>query len=586
MIDKRYIVRIAVVIAAVFLSLAGLGTRLAFLHLGPNDEFRQRVLRARHVEKEIVVSRGRILDRHGNILAMDLAVKNIFADPKVILEKNQVRFIASHLSRLLQLDPAIVLDKVSRPGRRFEYVKKCVFEDKAEEVRQLGLPGIHFEEASHRYYPHNHQMCHVVGFSNAQRVGSAGIEQQMNKYLKGRPGLRIGEKDGRRREVYNRRNLEIEPQEGADVYLTLDHNIQGIVEEALDSAMVKHSAKAAWAIVQRIQTGEILAMASRPAYSLNNYGKTPQEFMRNRPISYVYEPGSTFKVAVIAAALNEGIVHPSDVIDCENGVWYYKGRPLRDFHGYDKLSVADVLQKSSNIGAAKIALTLGDQKLEDYLRKFGVGKQTGIDLPGEEGGIFHSRDRWSAISATRIAMGHEVAVSALQMLNIVCAIANDGFLMKPMVISKVVNAKGMSMYEMEPEVLSRPISEDTAATMRGLLTRVTEEGGTGRRAVIEGYKVAGKTGTAQKPVAGGYSDSANIASFVGFLPAELPEVGIIVVVDEPQPLHTGGSVSAPVFREIAEELVHYLEIPPVHTDVALSENSLRAGNHSTGRREL
>jgi cell division protein FtsI (penicillin-binding protein 3) len=221
------------------------------------------------------------------------------------------------------------------------------------------------------------------------------------------------------------------------------------------------------------------------------------------------------------------------------------------------LSVADVLKKSSNIGAAKIALMLGEDRLEKYLRKFGVGRPTGIELPGEEGGILMPNRTWSKISITRIAMGHEVAVTALQMLNLVSAIANDGFLMRPYLVQRVVDAQGRTIYAAEPEVVSRPINAETSAEMRRLLARVTQKGGTGRRAALEEYTVAGKTGTAQKPGPGGYSDKANMASFVGFLPAEDPELSVIVVVDEPQPLHTGGVVSAPVFRKIAEQVIRY-----------------------------
>ncbi|MDD4735196.1 MAG: penicillin-binding protein 2 [Kiritimatiellae bacterium] len=553
------ILLIACVIGAAF---TGLGVRLAFLHLGDNEALLDRINRTRHLEQTIVAGRGRVLDRNGVPLAMDLAVKNICVDPKVISEKGFVPFVGRNLARVLQEDPEVVLDRLNRPDRRFEYVRKFAPSEVSEPVAKMQLPGVFFEETTKRYYPQNSLMCHVVGFSNMEGVGSAGIEQRLNGYLRSTPGLRVGERDGRHREIYGRRSLEIDPLEGADVFLTLDMTIQHLLEKSMTQAMEQHQAKGAWAIVQRVRTGEILAMASYPNYDLNEYSKSTPEQRRNRNIGYVYEPGSTFKVAVIAAALNEGLVAPEDIIDCENGHWFYGNRPLRDFHAYGKLSVADVIKKSSNIGAAKVAVKLGPKALQRYLHEFGIGRRTGVDLPGEESGILHPTEKWSAISITRIAMGHEVAVTALQMLNVMSAIANDGFLMRPLILSRVQDSGGRTIFQAEPEVRGRPIREETSHTMKEILAHVTEKGGTGTKAAFEGYRVAGKTGTAQKPVRGGYSDSANIASFVGFFPVENPEVAMIVVVDEPQPLHTGGQVSAPVFSAIGGQVARYLGTRP------------------------
>jgi len=562
MIERRYTWRILLLSILVLAAWVGLGIRLAFLHLGEGDELRERVLLRRRIEQKIRVGRGRILDRNGEALAMDLAVKTVCVAPREVIEKGHVRFVAAHLARLLNLDPDRLVTRINRPRVRGMYVKQFVRPEVAESIAAMQLTGVYFEDASARYYPQNELMAHVVGFANAEGVGSAGVEQRMNRYLRGSPGLLISEKDGRHRELYGRRLLDIAPREGAEVQLTLDVTAQYIVEKALDRAYHEHHAEAAWALIERIRTGEILAMASRPSYNLNDYRKSTGEQRRNRAISVNYEPGSTFKVAIIAAALNEGVVTPDQVIDCENGYWVYNHKPLRDYHAHGKLTVADVLKKSSNIGAAKVALMLGPERVERYLRQFGIGRRTGIQLPGEESGILHGRRHWSGISITRIAMGHEVAVTALQMLNLVAAIANNGFLMKPYVIRRIIDDEGRTLYEAQPEVMGRPIRADTAATMRKLLRRITEEGGTGRRAALDDYAVAGKTGTAQKLVNGTYSSSANVASFVGFLPAEDPELGIIVVVDNPQPLHTGGRVAAPVFKEIAEQVMRYFASRP------------------------
>ena len=312
-----------------------------------------------------------------------------------------------------------------------------------------------------------------------------------------------------------------------------------------------------------MRTGRILAMACRPAYDLNDYGAVSNDLRLNRAIGYVYEPGSTFKIATIAAALNEHVTEPGTVFDCENGHWLHAGHILRDYHPHGRLCVADVLKVSSNIGAAKIAGLLGEQRMYRYLRDFGVGDRLGVDLPGEEGGILMPPRKWSALSVSRIAMGQGVAVTALQMVNLLCCLGNDGFLMRPYTVDRIVNKDGDVVKRNEPYVLARPVRTETARLMCRMLARVTEEGGTGTKARVPGFTVAGKTGSAQKAVAGGYSDSAHVASFMGMLPAERPEIAIMVVVDEPQPLHTGGQVAAPIFSEIATQVIRYLDIPPL-----------------------
>ena len=568
MTEKRQRLRIIMVSLVLALTWTGLGVRLVYLHLGDNDHLRERVSRIRTVEKDILVGRGRILDRNGKVLALDLALKHVFVDPKIVLESGHSRFVVHQLARLLALDPAMVASRVNRPERRFEFVKTFVQEDIAQHIRGLGMQGVHFQDVSARHYPQGMLLGHVLGFSNLEGTGSAGIEQRYDRYLRGVPGLRVTEVDGRRREVYVRRGVDIQPQEGADVILTVDQNLQHFVERALDRAMTDHNAKGAWAIVQHVRSGDILAMASRPAYDLNEFRNSQENDRLNRAIGFVYEPGSTFKVAVFAAAFNEGLIKPEQMIDCENGRWIHNGRPLRDFHPYGRLTIADSLKKSSNIAAAKVALQLGDARLYQYLRDFGVGQSTGVGLPGEEFGILNPRNRWTSLSVSRIAMGHEVAVTGLQMVNMLTALGNNGFLMKPRIVQQVVNSRGDTVMEFKEEVLGRPVSAETSRLMCRLLSLITETGGTGARAKIDGYRIAGKTGTAQKPVRGGYSDDDNIASFMGLIPAEDPQLSIIVVVDEPQPEHTGGRVAAPIFKEIAENAVRYLDIAPVSADVA------------------
>lgn len=565
MINRSYKWRLAFIVFVVTGAFAGLGARLTYLHLSPNERFQERITRVRQTERVIPAERGRITDRRGQTLAMDLAVKDVWIDPTRIQADGHGEFIAAHLARILQIDPAFILQRIAREGREYEPIKRRVHQDVANEVARLPFRGVHFDDVMTRYYAQGSLMCHVLGFTNMEGVGSAGVEQRYNSLLRGIPGYRVSERDGRRSEMYHRRQLDIAPRRGSDIQLTLDQNLQYLLESELDKGLEQFGGQAAWGIMMRVRTGEILAMASRPAYDLNAFRESSLEQRRNRAISYNYEPGSTFKVAVIAAAFNEGLIAPSDIIDCENGVWHFRGRPLRDYRPHGRLTVADVLQKSSNIGSAKIALMMSEARLEKYLREFGFGRSTGIDLPGEEGGILASRSQWSGISVTRIAMGHEVAVTALQLLNSVNAIANNGYLMQPYVVKRITDQDGQLIREGEPRVLSRPIREDTARLMSELMARVTDEGGTARAARMDGYRVAGKTGTAQKPVPGGYSDRLNIASFVGFLPAENPEISMVIVVDEPWPIRTGGAVAAPIFKAVAEQAVRYLDIPQTIT---------------------
>ena len=337
-------------------------------------------------------------------------------------------------------------------------------------------------------------------------------------------------------------------QGGVEIHLTLDKNIQQYVEQALETAMTNFHPQAAWAIVEEVRTGAILAMASLP-------NSEP-----NRATGMVFEPGSIFKVGVVAAALNEGRIATNDLFDCENGSWTYGGKPVRDFHPYGVLDVTGILRKSSNIGAAKIAVKLGPKDLHRYLESYGFGRPTGLKVSGEENGVLNPPSKWSKIGVVRVAMGHEVAVTALQMLNMLCCIGNDGVLMKPHLVQNAVGQDGAILLENKPEALGQPITARTAELMRLMLTEVTREGGTGTRAAVPGYNVAGKTGTAEKIVDGHYSESENIASFMGLLPAERPEIGIIVVLDNPQTLRTGSSSAAPVFAEVAAAVARYLDI--------------------------
>ena len=393
----------------------------------------------------------------------------------------------------------------------------------------------------------------------------------------------VGTKNARQVEIRSRRELDIEAERGGDVTLTINQHLQYVVEEALRSAVQTNRAIAAWATVIETRTGRVLAMASLPDFDLNEYRTTEPEAMRNRALAMVYEPGSIMKPISMAIALEEKVTHRDEVIDCEGRPWIYLGRPLRDYHYYNDLSVWDVLKKSSNIGTAKVAIRVGPTKFHDYLTRFGFGSKSGFEVPGEEGGILHPVRKWSKLDLSRICIGHSVSVTQLQMANAVNAIANDGFLMRPYVVERVTDRHGKTVFEAEPEVLARSVSGTTARKVREMMARIVAPGGTGKRAAPTDvrYTAGGKTGTAEKLINGQYHPTKNIASFVGFLPAENPEITIAISVDEPKAKRTGGAVAGPVFKQIADQAIRILTIPPDGAP-AMPEPLVEARSDSAG----
>jgi len=593
MAEVRYRSRIAVLAAVVVLVFVGIGARLCVLELKPEAWVLTPIQENRKLEWKPIGNRGHIVDCNGAILAMDMTAYHVILDPKYIHEHGDPEAVARYLSEEFNLPEAEIREKLADPTRQWVPIKRYVPEHRLKrfERRALGsvytpkipledgstniyLRGVKLEETSIRRYPKGPLMAHVVGFSNMEGAGSAGIEQRMDAYLRGKEGLRISATDGRRREIYGTRTVDIPPEDGATVVLTLDQELQYCVEKTIEQTCREFNAKAVWAIVQRVSTGEILAMASYPTYDLNHYRNAPPEWMRNRAIAVNYEPGSVMKAALISSAIDHHFVSEDDIIDCENGYWVYGGKALRDSHGMKEETVADVVKHSSNIGTAKIALMMGDQLVYDSLKSFQFGNRLGVGLPGEEAGIFYSPKNWSKISITRIGMGQEIAATAMQMLSMMDAIAYNGVLMKPYVVKKVVSSSGEVLMENKPEELARPLSPSAARRMQRLLARVTEDDGTAPKARVEGYTVAGKTGTAQKirPIeeGGGYYSKNFMSSFAGFIPAQDPEIGIIVVADDPGTYtesgrkinYYGGTVCGPAFKEIAEFAVRYLRIAP------------------------
>ena len=424
-----------------------------------------------------------------------------------------------------------------------------------------------------RIYPNGTLAAHILGFVGAglgdspkgkivdELEGQEGVELALNAALQGVVGWRSTEV-ARARELVAFRNQNIEAQPGRNVILTIDSGVQHIVESELADAMAKHTPISASAVVVRPRTGEILAMATFPNFDPNDVSKTDADHRRNRVIADLAEPGSTFKIVVISGALNDGTVTLSERFDCENGVFVFAGKRLHDHERYGVISVEEIITHSSNIGAAKVGIKMGADRLYDYMRNFGFGVKTGISLTGEVNGRVYPVNKWTKLSISRIPMGHEVAVTPLQMTMAMCAVANRGRLMRPMLVHRLEDEDGQPVFENCPQQVRQVIGEAAARSMVTALKTVVSTNGTGKRAMLEHYTAAGKTGTAQKIVGGLYRRDKHFSSFLGFFPADDPEVCVGVFLDEPKNGYYGGEAAAPVFRDIAERVGQYLAISP------------------------
>jgi cell division protein FtsI/penicillin-binding protein 2 len=442
-------------------------------------------------------------------------------------------------------------------------------------LRNAWLNAVTAEDAQLRHYPNKQLAAHVLGFTGTreqeingrvvpQLAGVEGIEASFNGKLTGLCGWRLGHTDGRRRELVIFREQNVEPRPGLNVVLTLDARIQGIVEEELAQLVSKHSPSGACAIAMRPATGEILALANWPVFDPNLVRFASPESLHDRAIMDSAEPGSTFKIVTISAALNDKVVTLADRFDCEHGRFYFAGRPLRDHESYGLLTVEEIITKSSNIGTAKIAIKLGEQRLYQYIRACGFGSRTGIPLGGESPGIVHPVDKWSKLSISRVPIGQGVAATPLQMTLAMCAIANGGMLMRPMLVDRIEDENGNVVTRFEPAPVHRIIGEPAVRDMVRALKTVVSKSGTAAKAALEHYTAGGKTGTAQKPGPGGYLEGKYFSSFIGFFPADAPEMCISVFVDEPNVKsgYYGGQVAAPVFKRMAERIAHYANIHP------------------------
>ena len=532
--------------------------RVLYLQLAKSYNLTQLARKQHTAVIELQPTRGTIYDRNMRPLAVSLNLQSVFSDDRVVQEKGAA---AKRLASAMGLNEQYVYARLNK-DKGFIWIKRKLSPAEAARVKALNIKGIDFMKEPKRVYPNNTLASQIVGYAGTDNKGLEGLELKYDPYLKGSAGYRATFRDARRREIASFEYEYYPSIDGLDLVLTIDDIIQNVAERELDAAVKKYHPLGACIIVMDPKNGDILAMSSRPTYDLNSFQRANAENRRNRAVTDMYEPGSMFKIVTASAALNENKVGLNDRFFCENGARSHGGgRILHDHTPQGWLTFRQVIERSSNIGTVKVAFKLGGDNLYNYIKKFGFGDMTKIDLPGEVPGLIRPPSQWSGTSMYAIPMGQEVSVSAIQMACAMSVIANGGRLVRPRVIQAVQDKHGEMIKEFPPEEIRDVLSEKTAATMRDILSGVVTDG-TGQLAKVEGYDVGGKTGTSQKIENGTYSHSKFIGSFVGFAPVKDPRVVVVVMLDQPHPQYYGGVVAAPVFSKVVKDTLRYLEIKP------------------------
>jgi len=529
-----------------------IAARLYFLHVVESATWTERAVRQQRKSIEISPRRGVIYDRNNNELAISIKVDSVFAVPDEI--KDPVR-TARTLSSLTGMSRAELVERLDT-DKSFVWIKRKISPAEANAIQKAKLTGVYFQKEDQRFYPKRELAAHVLGYVNIDEEGMGGLEFKYNDSVRGEPGRVVVMTDARRRDYYS---IEQAPAPGANLVTTIDQNIQYIVEKELKQAQEQTQATGISIVAMDPRTGEILAMANYPQFNPNEYRRYSPGTWTNRSVSHTYEPGSTFKIVTIGAALEEKLTTPGETIDCQMGSIVLYGHRIRDHLPFGLLTVQEVMKNSSDVGAIKLGMRLGDQRFASYISRLGFGRLTSVDLPGEERGLTKPANRWSRVSVGAISMGQEIGVTPLQIVSMVSAVANGGILYRPFVVKQVKYPEsGIVETDVHGE---RVLSTETTSELREMLEIVVTEG-TAKSGRLEGYTAAGKTGTAQKiDETGRYSKSKYVASFAGFAPATNPVLSLIVVIDEPRGRYHGGEVAAPVFKRIAEQALHYMSVP-------------------------
>jgi cell division protein FtsI (penicillin-binding protein 3) len=530
--------------------------RLVQLQIFEHESFVQLATQRQQVRRSILAPRGVIYDSHLHELASSVTLSTVIAEPRSINDKPMV---ARRLAEILELDPQDLLSQMLNPKRQyFLEVKRCIDPQAEKRIEALNLDGVYFVDTSMRVYPNRELACQTLGFVNRDNKGGAGIEQKYDEELQGKEGIYSFEVDAHRRSF--RLKVDKAPVQGHSLVLSIDKFIQSIADRHLAAGVEKAHAKSGIAIIMESETGRILALSNYPQFNCNKYNKYKADRWLNRAISDMFEPGSTFKVVVATAALEAGLTRPDEMIDCLNGAITIGRHVFHDHKPYGLLSFSQILEFSSNVGAARLGLRLGEERLYKWLRIFGFGSKTGVDLPGEFAGRVLDWSDWSGLSIGAISFGQEVGVTSIQILTAINAIANGGYRVRPFIVDRIIDEEGNRISVTTPEktrFMSPQTAEAVSNAFEGVVLR-----GTGRRAALEGYRAAGKTGTAQKAVNGRYSNTKYVASFIGFAPLPKPRITVLVQIDEPQGGHYGGDVCAPFFQSIAQETLLQLGVPP------------------------
>jgi len=557
--QNRVQLRLLIIAGFVALWMGAVFARLGFLQLVEHADYLARAHRQQQRTIEITPKRGAIYDRNMRPLAMSTEVESAFAIPT---ELGENKALAAHLLAGVLNIPSEVLETKFNSGSTFVWVLRKLPPDKSDAVKALNLKGVYTMKENERFYPKRDMAAHVLGYVDLDEKGQGGVEHQLDKQIGGKSEKILVMADAKQRWFDGG---QAQRDQGANVVLTIDEKIQYIAERELAAGIAKTHAIAGTIIIQNPSTGEILALANWPKFNPNSPGEVKPEARMNRAVSAIYEPGSTFKLITLAAALDQNLTRPDEVFDCENGAVTLSGHKIHDHKKFGMLAVSDILAQSSDVGSIKVALRLGAPKFYEYIRSFGFGQQTGIELPWESKGMLGKLNTWSGISIGSISMGQEVGVTPIQLVTAVSAIANGGILRKPFLVSEVRKGDQLLYSGDAAQAESHQVLRaETAATVRNLMEGVIlTPKGTGKYARLDGWTAAGKTGTAQKidPNTKRYSPTQFIASFTGFAPINNPAVTILVSLDSPVGEHEGGQVAAPIFKRIAEQVLPYLDVP-------------------------
>lgn len=564
---KEVIQRITKVLYVLLFLFALLSVRLVFVQLGAANLLSKIASNQQRLIISLLPKRGVIYDRNLRELAISINLNSIFLEPVRVKDKSST---AQKLSKILNIQEDEILKKLNQ-RKGFVWLVRKVKPEVAEAIKALNIKGVEFIKEPQRVYPNGTMASHIIGFAGLDNEGLEGLELRFDKFLKGTMGWRYSLRDAKQREVPGYENKEIPPIDGHDIVLTIDTVVQNLAEKELEKGCEKYSAKGGSIIVMEPYTGEVLALANRPTYDPNNAKHCPPDIKRNRAICDFFEPGSSFKMVTASALLEERAVSVNEKFFCENGEFKWANHIYHDHKPHGWLSFGNVIKVSSNIGTMKAANRLGRDRFYRYIKKFGFGGKTGIELPGEVNGVTMPPNTWSKLSLCSIAMGQEITVTAIQLACAISVVANGGYMVKPKIVDRIQDNTGDVLQSFESKKMSRVISEETATQMKKILRSVVEDGGTGELAEIEGYFPAGKTGTGQKVEPNGtYSHRKFTASFIGFVPFDEPKFVVVVIMDEPRPFYYGGVVCTPVFKQVASQLMSYYKTEPIKR-VASSE---------------